>query len=52
MAEAFEKAGGKVETFVFKSLNRDCILESYKELAKKNKRISNYCFPSWCYIGK
>ncbi len=51
MAEAFEKAGGKVETFVFKSLNRDCILESYKELAKKIKESQIIAFPHGATLG-
>lgn len=35
MANSFIKAGAVVETFVFKSLNKAAIEESYKELAKR-----------------
>lgn len=37
MAKAFMDAGAKVETFVFKSLNKKVIEESYKILAEKIK---------------
>jgi phosphoribosylformylglycinamidine synthase len=37
MARSFEKAGAEVETYVFKSLTKDNIEESYKILAEKIK---------------
>ncbi len=44
MAQAFERAGAKFETFVFKSLKQKQMEESYRELAKKIKESQIIAF--------
>ena len=50
-ANVFEMAGGIVETFVFKSLNRESIKESYRNLARKIKESQIIVFPHGAILG-
>ncbi|MEW8973362.1 MAG: phosphoribosylformylglycinamidine synthase [Tissierellaceae bacterium] len=51
MAKAFEEAGGDVDIFVFKSLNREYIQESYRELASRIEKSQIIGFPHGAIFG-
>jgi len=51
MAKAFKDAGAKVETFVFKSLKKNSIEESYKILAEKIKNSQILALPNGQIYG-
>ena len=45
LTQSFDRAGGQVETFVFNTLNRSAIEESYKTLAEKINESKIIVFP-------
>ncbi len=51
LTQSFEKAGGDVETFVFNTLSRVNIEESYRELAEKIKQSNIIAFPDGALLG-
>mgnify|MGYP003938452263 CR=1 FL=1 len=51
MAQRFEEAGAKVETFVFKSLSSDLIDESIKELAERIRQCQILGFANGLLLG-
>ena len=51
MARSFEKAGGEVECYVFKTLNIKEIEDSYKEFARKIDEANILAFPDGAILG-
>ncbi len=51
MAESFEKAGGTVDTFVFRTLTGKDIDSSYKEMARRIRECQILAIPNGAVLG-
>ena len=51
LTQSFERVGGDVETFVFNTLSKASIQDSYRELAKKINESKILAFPDGAVLG-
>ncbi|NLY44791.1 MAG: phosphoribosylformylglycinamidine synthase [Tissierella sp.] len=51
LTQRFEKAGGDVEAFVFNTLSKESIEDSYRELANKINQSNIIAFPDGALLG-
>ena len=51
LTQSFERAGGDVETYVFNTLSKEAIQDSYRELADKINESKIIAFPDGAIIG-